>query len=162
MDVFAKGARRVVKFFDTAWGYQIDQDSKASSHRIQTNTSWIYAGLSLERQALCHETSSDGRQRDCQVFRHCPEGQSSAGKWKSDVRETEVLDRFLYHPGAETACAHPNPFGSAIDQRTNGLKIRSEDSVGLIIGMADIMPGLMALATNLTYKSHDLHSFSTD
>lgn len=125
------------------------------------NTSWIYAGLSLERQALRHETSSDGRQRDCQVFRHCPEGQSSAGKRKSDVRETEVLDRFLYHPGAETACAHPNPFGSAIDQRTNGLKIRSEDSVGLIIGMADIMPGLMALATNLTYKSHDRHSFST-
>ena len=79
-----------------------------------------------------------------------------------EEKETEALDRFLHHPGAETTGAYANTLGGAIDHRTNGLKIRPEDSVGLIVGMADIMPGLMTLATNLTCKSHDLHSLSTD
>lgn len=72
----------------------------------------------------------------------------------------EALDRLLDHPGAEAAGAHANPFSGAIDQRANGLKIGPKDTVGLIIGMADIMPGLMPLVTDLTYIGHGLDSFS--
>jgi len=73
----------------------------------------------------------------------------------------ELLDCLFHHPRTKTASAHANTLGGAINHRADALKIRSEDSIGLIIGMADIMPGLMALATNLTYKSHDLLSFLT-
>lgn len=79
-----------------------------------------------------------------------------------EEKKRKPLDCFLHHPGTETAGADANALSGAIDHRANGLKIRPEDSVGLIVGMADIMPGLMTLAANLTYKSHDLHSFSTD
>lgn len=75
-------------------------------------------------------------------------------------KRTETLDRLFHHPGTEAASAYANTLGGAVNHRADGLKIRSEDSVGLIVGMADIMPGLMTFATNLTYKSHDLHSFS--
>lgn len=73
----------------------------------------------------------------------------------------EALDSLLYHPRTKTASTYANTFGGAIDHRADVLKIGSEDPVGLIVGMAHIMPGLMTLATNLTYKSHDRHSFST-
>ena len=72
------------------------------------------------------------------------------------------LDGLLHHPGTKTASTHANTLGGAIDHRADALKIRSEDAVRLIVGMADIMPGLMTLATNFTYKGHDRHSFSTD
>jgi hypothetical protein len=72
------------------------------------------------------------------------------------------LDGLLHHPGTQTASTHTNTLGGAIDHRADALKIGSEDAVRLIVGMADIMPGLMTLATNLTYKGHDPHSFSTD
>jgi hypothetical protein len=88
--------------------------------------------------------------------------QGHANAMTLEEKETEALDRFLHHPGAETTGAYANTLGGAIDHRTNGLKIRPEDPVGLIVGMADIMPGLMTFATNLTYKCHGLHSFSTD
>lgn len=70
------------------------------------------------------------------------------------------LDGFFHHPGTKTAGAHTNTFGSPIDQRANGLQIRSKDTVGLIVGMADVMPRLMPLVTNLTYIRHSLNSFS--
>ena len=75
-------------------------------------------------------------------------------------KETEVLDGLLYHPRTKAARTHANAFGGAIDHRADILKIRSEDPVGLIVGMTDSMSGLMTLAANLTYKSHDRHSFS--
>jgi hypothetical protein len=71
-----------------------------------------------------------------------------------------ILDGLLHHPGTKTAGAHANTFGGPIDQRANGLKIRPEDTVGLVVGMADIVPGLMPLAANLTYVRHGLNSFS--
>lgn len=81
------------------------------------------------------------------------------GTVKSGQR-AEVLDCFLDHPGTQTAGAHANTFGGAIDQRANGLKIGPKDAVGLIVGMADIMPGLMPLVANITYIRHGLNSFS--
>lgn len=78
-----------------------------------------------------------------------------------EAREgAEALDRLLDHPGAEAAGAHANTFGGAINQCANGLKIGPKDTVGLIVGMADIMPGLMPLVTDLTYIGHGLDSFS--
>jgi hypothetical protein len=76
------------------------------------------------------------------------------------TERAEALDCLLDHPGTETARTHANTFGGTIDQRANGLKIRPKDTVGLIVGMADIMPGLMPLVTDLTYIGHDLDSFS--
>lgn len=40
------------------------------------------------------------------------------------------------------------------DHRTNRLDIGIEHTPGLIVGMADIVPGYRLLLTNLTYECH--------
>jgi len=45
----------------------------------------------------------------------------------------------LNQPGAEAAGADPDAFGSAIDQGSDGLKVRGEDALRPVVGMADII-----------------------
>ena len=92
----------------------------------------------------------------------------SGGMWRRQCKRKSGaftgtaghLDGLFHHPGTKAAGAHTNTFGGPIDQRANGLQIRSKDTVGLIVGMADVMPRLMPLVTNLTYVRHSLDSFS--
>lgn len=66
----------------------------------------------------------------------------------------------LDEPGAEAAGAHSDALGSAVYQGFDGLEVRAEDALRLVVGMADIMPGLMPLAAEITCVRHGRHSFS--
>ena len=59
------------------------------------------------------------------------------------------LDGFLDQTGAETAGADPDPLMGPLHQRPDGLEIRAEDALGLVVGMADVMPGLMPFAAKV-------------
>ena len=47
------------------------------------------------------------------------------------------LDGLLDESGAEAAGADPDAFGSAVDQGSDGLKVRGEDAPRFVVGMAD-------------------------
>lgn len=76
-------------------------------------------------------------------------------------RKPDRLDGLLDQSGTETAGADADTFGGTMNHRADRLKIRPEDSISFIVGMADVMTGLMSLAANLTYIRHGLNSFST-
>ena len=65
-----------------------------------------------------------------------------------------LLNGFLDFAAAETACADPNAFRLTVDQCPDWLEIGLEDSLGLIIGVTDIIAGLPAFATKITCKCH--------
>ena len=65
-----------------------------------------------------------------------------------------LLHGFLDFAAAETACADPNAFRLAVDQCPDWLEIGLEDSLGLIIGVTDVIAGLATFATKITCKCH--------
>ncbi len=77
----------------------------------------------------------------------------------ADVHEESGLDSFLHQTGTKAACADADTLRCAVDHCADSLKIGSEDPVGLIIGMAHIMPGLVPLTANVTCVRHGLNSF---
>ncbi len=64
------------------------------------------------------------------------------------------LEGFLDQSGAETTGADADMLGSAVDQCADALQVRIEDPFSLVIGMTDVMSGLVSFATDLTCKSH--------
>ena len=67
---------------------------------------------------------------------------------------TVFSNSFLDFAATETACADPNAFGLTVDQCPDWLEVGLEDSLGLVIGMTDIMTGLATFATEIAYKCH--------
>jgi hypothetical protein len=64
------------------------------------------------------------------------------------------LDRLLDQSGPQAPRAYADPQGIAIDERPHPLQIGTEYSLGLVVGVTDIMTGLVPFATDITYKSH--------
>jgi len=67
---------------------------------------------------------------------------------------TVFLNGFLDLAATEAACADPNAFGLTIDQCSDWLEVGLEDSLGLVIGVTDIMAGLATFATEIACKCH--------
>jgi hypothetical protein len=65
-----------------------------------------------------------------------------------------LLNGFLDLAAAEAACADPNAFGLTVDQGSDWLKVGLEDSLGLVIGMTDIMTGLATFVTEIAGECH--------
>ena len=65
-----------------------------------------------------------------------------------------LLNGFLDFAAAETACADPNAFRLTVDQCPDWLEIGLEDSLGLIIGVTDVIAGLATFATKIACKCH--------
>ena len=65
-----------------------------------------------------------------------------------------LLKGFLDLAATEAACADPNPFRLTIDQCSDWLEVGLEDSLGLVIGVTDIMAGLATFATEIACKCH--------
>jgi hypothetical protein len=64
------------------------------------------------------------------------------------------LHGLLDESGPQAPGAYPDTLGVPIHERTNALKVGVKDTFGLVVGMADIMPGLMSFSTKFTYKCH--------
>jgi hypothetical protein len=78
----------------------------------------------------------------------------------NQTNQTTVFSNsFLDLATTEAACADPNAFGLAINQCSDWLEVGLEDSLGLVIGMTDVMTGLAAFATEIACKCHGVHSF---
>jgi hypothetical protein len=67
---------------------------------------------------------------------------------------TVFSNSFLDLAAAEAACADPNAFGLTVDQGSDWLEVGLEDSLGLVIGVTDIMTGLATFATEIACKCH--------
>jgi hypothetical protein len=65
-----------------------------------------------------------------------------------------LLKGFLDLAATEAACADPNPFGLTIDQCSDWLEVGLEDSLGLVIGVTNIMARLTTFATEIACKCH--------
>lgn len=65
-----------------------------------------------------------------------------------------MLNGFLDLAASEAACADPNAFGLTVDQGSDWLQVGLEDSLGLVIGMTDIMTGLATFATEIAGECH--------
>ena len=67
---------------------------------------------------------------------------------------TVFSNSFLDLAATEAACADPNALGLTVDQCSDWLEVGLEDSLGLVIGMTDIMTGLATFVTEITGKCH--------
>jgi hypothetical protein len=67
---------------------------------------------------------------------------------------TVFLNSFLDFAATETAGADPNAFGLTVDQCPDWLEVGLEGSLGLVIGMTDIMARLATFATEITCICH--------
>ena len=67
---------------------------------------------------------------------------------------TVFSNSFLDFAATEAASADPNAFGLTVDQCPNWLEVGLEDSLGLVIGVTDIMAGLAMFATEIACKCH--------
>lgn len=79
------------------------------------------------------------------------------GESSEDLRR--ALHRLLDEPGAEAAGADSDALGSAVHQRADGLEVRSKNALRLVVGMADVIPGLMPLPAKIACVRHDGDSF---
>jgi len=96
-------------------------------------------------------------------LRGCEEGadarplgdQKGTGLVQKVEEEREVwLDRFLDEARAEAAGADPDALGRTVDQGLDGLKIRTENPFGLVVGVTDVVPGLTPFVADLTRECH--------
>lgn len=71
----------------------------------------------------------------------------------------EGLDGFLDEAGPEASGADPNPKSRAVHHGTDRLEIGSEDALRFVVGMTDIVSGLMSFSAEITHIRHDPHSF---
>jgi hypothetical protein len=76
-----------------------------------------------------------------------------------DGLQADPSDGFLHQAGAEATGANPEMFMRAVHQGTDSLQVRIEDTLGLVVGVADVMAALMPLPADITCKSHDPLSF---
>ena len=65
-----------------------------------------------------------------------------------------LLNGFLNFAATETAGADPNAFGLTVDQCPDWLEVGLEGSLGLVIGMTDVMAGLATFATEIACICH--------
>ncbi|GKS58783.1 hypothetical protein YTPLAS18_23100 [Nitrospira sp.] len=66
-----------------------------------------------------------------------------------------MLDGLLDHSGTEASSAHADVLPRAVHDGVHALEIRVEDSLGLVIRVADIMTRPMSFATEIAPISHD-------
>jgi hypothetical protein len=66
-----------------------------------------------------------------------------------------LLDGFLDQSRTQAARADADPLVALPDDRTHGLNIWIEHTPGLIICMADVIPGDRLLEAHFTHKCHD-------
>jgi hypothetical protein len=64
------------------------------------------------------------------------------------------LNSFLDFAATETAGADPNAFWLTVDQCPDWLEVGLEGSLGLVIGVTDVMAGLATFATEIACKCH--------
>ena len=69
------------------------------------------------------------------------------------------LDGFLDEAGTEAAGADPDMFVRPVDQRPDSLEIWIEDTLGLVVGMADVMTAPGMLSAHFACESHVRNSF---
>ena len=65
-----------------------------------------------------------------------------------------LLNGFLDFAATETAGTDPNAFGLTVDQCPDWLEVGLKGSLGLVIGMTDVMAGLAMFATDIACKCH--------
>jgi hypothetical protein len=61
-----------------------------------------------------------------------------------------ALNGFLDLPAAEATSADPDPPGRTIDHCADTLKIGVERPFGFVVGVTDVMAGLMLFRTDIT------------
>jgi hypothetical protein len=69
------------------------------------------------------------------------------------VRETRSK-RFSDLAAPQAAGADPDAPGRTIDHRADTLKVGIEGSLRLVVGVTDVMTGLMPFGADLTYECH--------
>ena len=65
-----------------------------------------------------------------------------------------LLNGFLDFAATQAACADSNAFGLTVDQCPDWLEVGLEGSLGLVIGMTDVMAGLATFATEIACICH--------
>ena len=73
---------------------------------------------------------------------------------------SSVLDGFPDSPASQATRTDSNAFVSAIHDRPDTLQVWGKHPLGLIVGMTDVVSGLMRLAAQITRVGHDSDSFS--
>jgi len=82
---------------------------------------------------------------------------SPRGSWPTD-RESQ-LDRFFHQARSQASRADSEALGRAVHECADDLKVRGKNPLRFVVGMADIMPGLMSLAAEITPIGHSHGSF---
>jgi hypothetical protein len=65
-----------------------------------------------------------------------------------------ALEGFLDLAAAETACADTDAFRRTVDHCTDTLKVGVECPFGLVVGVTDVVAGLVFFRANVTYECH--------
>ena len=77
------------------------------------------------------------------------EGDAADGRFP-----TASISRFHNHTGFDTTGADPHSSGLPVFDRSHFLKIRIPAFLGLVMGMAHIVPHLWSFTANFTYLCH--------
>ena len=68
----------------------------------------------------------------------------------------EGSERLFNFPAAKTTGADADAPGRSIDHGADTLKVGIERAFGLVVGVTDVVPGLMLFRTDITYECHGL------
>ena len=71
-----------------------------------------------------------------------------------------MLDGLLDFSAPQAASTDPNAFWPAFHECPHGLKIRTENPLGFIIGVTDVMAALVPLPAHIAYKCHGIAPLS--
>ena len=70
------------------------------------------------------------------------------------MEERTGLDGFLDQAGSQTAGADTDAQGRTIHKRLHALQVGIKDPLGLIVGVADVISGLVFFSAEITSKCH--------
>ena len=65
-----------------------------------------------------------------------------------------LLHSFLDFSATQASGADPNAFSLTVDQCSDRLEVRLEDSLCLVVGMTDVMTRLATFTTEIACKCH--------